>query len=125
MTLTELLRVTVDMDGSDLHLATDTPPQVRVHGALQRLAGAGLGLRGSPRAAQGGGRWGGQAGAQDGNDRARQPRRNVPSAWRHEKPLCSQKTLSAVCCDGRGEKDRCACRGMNGYGFVAVSRCGG
>ena len=42
MTLTELLRITVDMDGSDLHLATDTPPQVRVHGALQRLAGAPL-----------------------------------------------------------------------------------
>jgi twitching motility protein PilT len=39
MTLTELLRVTVEMDGSDLHLATETPPQVRVHGALQRLAG--------------------------------------------------------------------------------------
>jgi len=39
MTLTELLRVTVEIDGSDLHLATDTPPQVRVHGALQRLAG--------------------------------------------------------------------------------------
>ena len=42
MTLTELLRVTVEMDGSDLHLATDTPPQVRVHGNLQRLAGAPL-----------------------------------------------------------------------------------
>ena len=25
------------MDGSDLHIATDTPPQVRVHGDLQRL----------------------------------------------------------------------------------------
>ena len=25
------------MDGSDLHIATDTPPQVRVHGQLQRL----------------------------------------------------------------------------------------
>ncbi|MGE0393331.1 MAG: type IV pilus twitching motility protein PilT [Vicinamibacterales bacterium] len=42
MTLTELLRVTVEMDGSDLHLATETPPQVRVHGALQRLAGEAL-----------------------------------------------------------------------------------
>src|SRR5256884_2093743 len=27
----------VDMNGSDLHLATQTPPQVRVHGHLQRL----------------------------------------------------------------------------------------
>jgi twitching motility protein PilT len=29
--------MTVDMGGSDLHLATSTPPQVRVHGKLQRL----------------------------------------------------------------------------------------
>ncbi|MEQ1895861.1 MAG: type IV pilus twitching motility protein PilT [Vicinamibacterales bacterium] len=42
MTLTDLLRLTVEMDGSDLHLATDTPPQMRVHGNLQRLAGAPL-----------------------------------------------------------------------------------
>src|SRR5262245_1389166 len=28
----------VDMEGSDLHIATQTPPQVRVHGHLQRLA---------------------------------------------------------------------------------------
>src|ERR1051325_8640295 len=27
----------VDMQGSDLHIATQTPPQVRVHGHLQRL----------------------------------------------------------------------------------------
>ena len=27
----------VEMDGSDLHITTDTPPQVRVHGDLQRL----------------------------------------------------------------------------------------
>src|SRR5262245_36859030 len=27
----------VDMEGSDLHIATQTPPQVRVHGHLQRL----------------------------------------------------------------------------------------
>jgi twitching motility protein PilT len=38
MTLPELLKKTVDLDGSDLHLAIDTPPQVRVHGKLQRLA---------------------------------------------------------------------------------------
>jgi len=36
-TLPELLKTTVEMSGSDLHLTTDTPPQVRVHGELQRL----------------------------------------------------------------------------------------
>src|SRR3989440_558180 len=36
-TLPELLKTTVDMQGSDLHIATSTPPQVRVHGHLQRL----------------------------------------------------------------------------------------
>ena len=36
-TLPELLKTMVEMDGSDLHIATDTPPQVRVHGHLQRL----------------------------------------------------------------------------------------
>jgi twitching motility protein PilT len=36
-TLPELLKTTVEMNGSDLHLTTDTPPQVRVHGELQRL----------------------------------------------------------------------------------------
>ena len=36
-TLPELLKTTVEMDGSDLHLTTATPPQVRVHGHLQRL----------------------------------------------------------------------------------------
>ena len=36
-TLPELLKTTVDLNGSDLHLTTDTPPQVRVHGELQRL----------------------------------------------------------------------------------------
>jgi twitching motility protein PilT len=36
-TLPELLKTLVDMGGSDLHLATDTPPQIRVHGHLQRL----------------------------------------------------------------------------------------
>jgi twitching motility protein PilT len=35
--LPELLKTLVEMDGSDLHIATDTPPQVRVHGDLQRL----------------------------------------------------------------------------------------
>src|ERR1041385_4854925 len=36
-TLPELLKTMVDMQGSDLHIATQTPPQVRVHGHLQRL----------------------------------------------------------------------------------------
>ena len=36
-TLPELLKTMVDMDGSDLHIATQTPPQVRVHGHLRRL----------------------------------------------------------------------------------------
>ena len=36
-TLPELLKTLVEMDGSDLHIATSTPPQVRVHGHLQRL----------------------------------------------------------------------------------------
>jgi len=36
-TLHELLKLTVDLDGSDLHLSTRTPPQVRVHGSMQRL----------------------------------------------------------------------------------------
>jgi twitching motility protein PilT len=35
--LPDLLKTTVERDGSDLHLATNTPPQVRVHGKLQRL----------------------------------------------------------------------------------------
>jgi twitching motility protein PilT len=35
--LPELLKTLVDMGGSDLHLATDTPPQVRINGHLQRL----------------------------------------------------------------------------------------
>jgi twitching motility protein PilT len=36
-TLPELLKTTVEMDGSDLHITTDTAPQVRVNGELQRL----------------------------------------------------------------------------------------
>jgi len=36
-TLPELLKTLVDMGGSDLHLANDAPPQIRVHGHLQRL----------------------------------------------------------------------------------------
>jgi twitching motility protein PilT len=36
-TLPELLKTLVDVNGSDLHLTTNTPPQVRVHGKLQTL----------------------------------------------------------------------------------------
>jgi twitching motility protein PilT len=36
-TLPELLKTTVDLGGSDLHLTTNTPPQVRVDGKLDRL----------------------------------------------------------------------------------------
>jgi twitching motility protein PilT len=36
-TLPELLKTMVEMDGSDLHLTTETPPQIRVHGELERL----------------------------------------------------------------------------------------
>jgi twitching motility protein PilT len=36
-TLPELLKTTVEMNGSDLHITTNTPPQIRVHGKLQRL----------------------------------------------------------------------------------------
>jgi twitching motility protein PilT len=36
-TLPDLLKTLVEMDGSDLHIATNTPPQIRVNGRLQRL----------------------------------------------------------------------------------------
>jgi twitching motility protein PilT len=36
-TLPELLKTTVDIEGSDLHLSIGSPPQVRVHGELRRL----------------------------------------------------------------------------------------
>jgi len=36
-TLPELLKTTVDLEASDLHLSIGSPPQVRVHGDLQRL----------------------------------------------------------------------------------------
>ena len=35
--LPELLKITVERNGSDLHLSIGTPPQVRVHGELERL----------------------------------------------------------------------------------------
>jgi twitching motility protein PilT len=37
MTLPDLLKATVELDGSDLHITTNTPPQVRVHGKLRKL----------------------------------------------------------------------------------------
>ena len=37
MTLPELLKKTVEMKGSDLHVTSGTPPQVRIHGEMQRL----------------------------------------------------------------------------------------
>src|SRR6266487_202473 len=37
MTLPELLKMTVDLAGSDLHIATQSAPQIRVHGKLQTL----------------------------------------------------------------------------------------
>jgi twitching motility protein PilT len=42
LTLPELLQTLVQMDGSDLHITTNTPPQVRVHGHLTRLEGAAM-----------------------------------------------------------------------------------
>src|ERR671934_223603 len=42
MTLPELLKKTVELEGSDLHITINTPPQVRVHGHLQRVEGADL-----------------------------------------------------------------------------------
>jgi len=36
-TLPELLRTVLELQGSDLHLTTQTPPQIRVHGKLQTL----------------------------------------------------------------------------------------
>ena len=38
-TLPELLNTLVAAEGSDLHITTDTPPQIRVHGHLRRLDG--------------------------------------------------------------------------------------
>ena len=36
-TLPELLKALVDLEGSDLHITMNTPPQVRIHGKLQPL----------------------------------------------------------------------------------------
>jgi twitching motility protein PilT len=38
-TLPELLKRVVELEGSDLHITTNTPPQIRVHGHLQREGG--------------------------------------------------------------------------------------
>ena len=39
ITLPDLLRKMTDAGGSDLHLTTNSPPQVRVHGHLSALPG--------------------------------------------------------------------------------------
>src|SRR5215204_2850614 len=39
-TLPELLKTMVDNSGSDLHVTTNTPPQIRVHGHLRPLGPA-------------------------------------------------------------------------------------
>jgi twitching motility protein PilT len=39
ITLSELLRKLAEMGGSDLHITTNTPPQVRVDGHLRQLEG--------------------------------------------------------------------------------------
>lgn len=41
VTLPELLKVMTDLGGSDLHITTNSPPQVRVHGHLSPLPGFG------------------------------------------------------------------------------------
>jgi twitching motility protein PilT len=41
-TLPELLRMVVEKEGSDLHITTDTPPQIRIHGHLTRVDGPGM-----------------------------------------------------------------------------------
>src|SRR5438128_573491 len=41
-TLPDLLKYLVEKDGSDLHIATNTPPQIRVHGHLRRIDGPDL-----------------------------------------------------------------------------------
>lgn len=38
-TLPDLLKQAVELQGSDLHLSIGSPPQVRVHGELQKIAG--------------------------------------------------------------------------------------
>jgi twitching motility protein PilT len=42
MTLPELLHKVVELNGSDLHLATRTPPQIRIDGHLERMDGPDL-----------------------------------------------------------------------------------
>ena len=37
MNLPDLLKATLELGGSDLHLSIGSPPQVRVDGHLQRL----------------------------------------------------------------------------------------
>ncbi len=39
LSLSDLLKKLIEMGGSDLHLTTNTPPQVRVDGHLRPLEG--------------------------------------------------------------------------------------
>ena len=41
-TLPDLLKTLVEKSGSDLHITINTPPQIRVHGHLERLEGGDL-----------------------------------------------------------------------------------
>jgi twitching motility protein PilT len=41
-TLPDLLRKVVELEGSDLHITTETPPQIRVHGHLERVEGSAM-----------------------------------------------------------------------------------
>ena len=38
LTLSDLLKRMLEMGGSDLHVTTNTPPQIRVHGAVRLTA---------------------------------------------------------------------------------------
>ena len=69
ITLSELLKKMIEMGGSDLHITTNSPPRVRVHGKLQP---AGYG------AADGGGHQG--AGLQRADRRAEAPVRGKSGA---------------------------------------------
>ncbi len=45
MNLPDLLKATLELGGSDLHLSIGSPPQVRVDGELRRLEPAGADAR--------------------------------------------------------------------------------
>ena len=51
LNLPDLLKATLELGGSDLHLSMGSPPQVRVDGHLKRLEG--VNFRGAVRPAAG------------------------------------------------------------------------